>query len=506
MMQHTVKTMMLHTTASEAEDLQEHYRDKPLTFLKALDPKGKWPKALRKIFADIWTGRSGPNVIMKAPRGGGKSHMLGRLGFCLWYFKGYSVVDMGGALAQAKVVYQYFTSIIFSDDRILRTLPKDPMMEESIGPHDKNYFKCVAASPKAVRGPHPDVLMADEVCETDDAMVESAIPMVDTSQHPLRILTSTFHKVFGIFQDIWDRAEELGYTRYQWDIFDVVRTFDPVIWDDPRLNREIPDLQKLRALSKEKIGDDEGWIPILNVINAWRGKRSVDWFLTEYMGERPSVAGLVNDPIDVDASAFDPATETQYNYIKGAECILGVDWGFSSMTAVVELMPALDEVKVELNNKNYTQTPSEVIIEDICQMVEEHDIRIIYADSAGKFENNALQIALDKPREKGRIRCEVVEVVFSKEKVDMLGNYRAHFQRRKIKIPKHHTTALWQHKRYRYQEGSDRPMKKDDHVPDATMCALQHWKLGEVRSHISDLQMTSGDASPINAGLWDERF
>jgi len=438
---------------------------------------------------------------MKAPRGGGKSRMLGSLGFCLFYFRDNSVIDMGGAMAQAKIVYNYFTSIIYSDARIIRTLPKEPMMEYTTGV-DNNYFSCVAASPKAVRGPHPDVLMADEVCETPDDLVESALPMVDTSATPLRILTSTFHKVFGIFQDIWDRAEELGYTRFSWDIFDVVQKFDASIWDDPKLNREIPDLHKLKALSKGKLGDPDGWIPITNVINAWRGKRSLDWFLTEYMGERPSASGLVNDPVDVDAAAFDPVLENQYNYDKGAECVIGLDWGFSSMTSVVALMNHADAVKVQLRNENYTQVASEIIIEDVVGMVRDYDIRFIYADSAGKFENNALQTALDK----ARLKCQVVEVVFGKEKDEMLGNYRAHFQRRKLKIPKTDKVALWQHKRYRYVEGTNKPQKKNDHVPDATMCALKHWPLGETASDITDIQSTGGEARPITSGLRNKRF
>lgn len=427
--------------------------------------------------------------------------MLGSLGFALFFFRSLSVVDMGGALAQAKIVYGYFSSIIFSEPRILASLPKEPMMEHTTG-IDKNYFMCVAASPKAVRGPHPDVLMADEVCETPDELVDAALPMVDTSQTPLRILTSTFHKVFGIFQEIWDKADELGYARYQWDIFDVVKTFDPKVWDDVDLNRYIPDLQKLKALAGERTGDPDGWIPIMNVINAWRSKRSLDWFLVEYMGKRPSAAGLVNDPIDVDKAAFDIEKNPQYNYVKGAEVVGGLDWGFSSMTAWGAFMKHTDDVKVELALRTYSQTLSDEIIKDVCDDVEKFGMRFIYADSAGKFENAALQKELNKRR----LPCKVVEVVFSKEKENNLGNYRAHFQRAKLKIPKTHQVALWQHKRYRYVAGTNKPQKKDDHIPDMTMCALQHWPLGEVKGNISDMHMTEGGATPITTGLRNKKF
>lgn len=468
-----IEQTTLNRLAGDPEAFKAIFADKPLTFLRAYAPHIKWPLKLRTIFANIWLGKAGHNVIMKAPRGGGKSFMLGALGFCQWYFKNKSVVDMGGALEQAKIVYGYFTKIVYSDPNILESLPKDPMMEMTKA-KEGHYFKCVAASLKQVRGPHPDVLMADEVCETSDELVDAALPMVDTSEDPLRVLTSTFHKVFGIFQDVWDRAPELGYTRYSWDIFDVVKVFSPRIWDDPKLKREIPDLDKLKALSGGRIGDPEGWVPIENVINAWRGKRTLDWFLVEYMGSRPSISGLVLDPVDVDAASFDPEAENRYNYVKGAECVMGIDWGFSSMTALVELMKHADDVKVQKRCETYTQVPLEVIIKDVVSWVREHEINFIYADSSGKFENQALQAALSKED----LGCQVIEVVFSKDKEEMLGNYRAHFERQKIKIPSNHQVAFWQHKRYQYIEGTNKPKKKDDHIPDATQCALQHWPLG----------------------------
>lgn len=495
------KEKFLAILGDDPMDFKDTYKEKPITFLQTFNKRTKWPKKLRWIFAEIWTGRSGPNVIIAAPRGGGKSNMLGSLGFALFFFRDLKVVDMGGALAQAKIVYQYFSSIAYADPRILAVLPKEPMMERTEGT-DENYFMCVAASPKAVRGPHPDVLMADEVCETPDELVDAALPMVDTSQTPLRILTSTFHKVFGIFQETWDRAEELGYTRYSWDIFDVVTTFDPAVWDDKDLNRYIPDLQKLKALANGRTGDPEGWIPITNVINAWRSKRTLDWFLVEYMGKRPSAAGLVNDPVDVDNAGFEIASHPEYNYVQDTETVGGLDWGFSSMTAWTAFMRHKDDVKVELALRTYTQVISEEIIEDICDDVEKYGIRIIYADSAGKFENAALQKRLVERK----LQCKVIEVVFSKEKENMLGNYRAHFQRAKIKIPKTHQVALWQHKRYRYVPGTNKPVKKDDHVPDATMCALSHWPLGVNKGSAKDLQTTGGEAKPITSGLRNKQF
>lgn len=447
--------------------------------------------------------------------------MLGTLGFDLWYLKRRKVVNMGGSFVQAEIVYNYFTEYCDIDASIKTHVSGDITMTETEA-IEGHTFSCVTASPKQVRGKHPDVLISDETCETADEIVHSALPMVNDSEHPLVIMASTFHKIYGIFQETWDNAEERGYERIQWDIFDVCKPFDPGIFESPEY-RNVTGIKKLKEYTKGRTGDPDGWVPIANVIQAWREKPTEDWFEVEYLGSRPSAAGLVLKPEDVDAAMFDNEIEKRYNYVQGATVVLGVDWGFSSMTAVTEFMAHRDSVVVMLDNRNYSQVGSEDIIADVVEKVRAHGIRFIYADSAGKFENFALQGALVK----AKLPCKVIEVVFSKEKEGMLGNLRAHFEQHKIKIPRKvkrngetvsNLEAYWQYKRYRYQEGTDKPVKKDDHVPDSTMCALQHFVLGKtVRSlpatteivkkqkeHDGTIQKVS--SKPITAGLLKKQF
>lgn len=500
------KAIAEHPTKPEL--FRDIYRDKPIRMIKTYEPSILFPKKFREIFGLIWLGRAGKKIIITGPRGGGKSVLMGTLGFCLWFLKQRSIVDMGGSLNQAKIVYGYYSNIVYGIPAALKSCKKDPLMEHTES-KSGNYFKALPASPKAVRGPHPDVLMLDEACEAKDEIIADALPMVTSSPDPLTIMSSTFHKIFGAFQETWDKADELGYTRFSWDIFDVTLSFDPDIWNDKDLRKKIHDLDKLKELSKGRTGDPEGWVRIENIIDAWQGKRSVDWFLTEFMGLRPSASGLVNDPIDVEDAMFDDAIETKYNYKDGAVVVIGIDWGFSSMTSVVALMEHLDGVKVKLENENYTQVRSDIIIEDVVDFVAKYKVRYIYADSAGKFENEALQLALDKALMSGKIkdRCYVVEVVFRKDKEEMIGNYRAHFQNKKMKIPESMQTAKWQHKRYRYVEGTNKPEKKDDHIPDATMCALKHFPLPGLSVGFKEMVKDRPEIpKPISSGILDERF
>ena len=198
------------------------------------------------------------------------------------------------------------------------------------------------------------------------------------------------------------------------------------------------------------------------------------------MGSRPSAAGLVLNPEDVDAAMFDDTQPHDYGYKQGAQCTIGIDWGFSSMTAVTVWMEHLDGVKVMLENKNDTQVASKIIIEDVVELIATYRVRNIYADiGGGKFENDAMKTEIGHSRKLQAIKhsCSVEEVEFQKDKEPMLGNLRAHFEKRKVRIPQRFRDAKIQLKSYQYQEGTNKPKKENDHIPDSIMCALKRWRV-----------------------------
>lgn len=420
--------------------------------------------------------------------------------FALWFFKRRKVVDLGGSMAQAQIVYDYVARYIESNPVIAENLGINKPLMSNTSDKEGNYVKCLTASSKSVRGPHPDGLLCDEVVEADDDIILSALPMVDSSENPFVVMASTFHKVYGIFQDYWDQAIEKGYKRYEWDIFDVAKKFNKEIWDDPVLKREISDLDKLKELAKGRTGDKNGFISIQNIIQAWREKDSYDYFLVEYMGQRPSAEGLVLNPVDIDACTVEEGMFNE-NDLLGAEFSMGIDWGFSSMTAIVDFVKLIGDKKELVYNKTYTQTDLNVIIDDVVQRCKNFPRKIIYADSSGKFENRELQLALKKEN----LGTAVVEIIFSKEKEELLGNLRAHFQNHNLIIPKKFQTALWQYKRYRYQPGTDKPVKENDHIPDATICALKPWKRQRTKTNVQETKEKI-KRTPITGGLLDKRF
>ena len=194
---------------------------------------------------------------------------------------------MAGSFVQAEIVYGYFQDCCDIDASIYTHVQggQRGMTMTETQSIDGHKFSCVTASAKQVRGKHPDILLADEVCEIADELVYSALPMVNDSPHQLVVMASTFHKIFGIFQETWDNAEERGYLRIQWDIFDVVKPFTDDVWTRPEYAK-IAGMEQLKGYAKGRHGDPEGWIPIENIIQAWREKPTVEWFEVEYLGNR----------------------------------------------------------------------------------------------------------------------------------------------------------------------------------------------------------------------------
>ncbi|CCD89832.1 protein of unknown function; putative tRNA(5-methylaminomethyl-2-thiouridylate) methyltransferase [Bradyrhizobium sp. ORS 285] len=538
--QQEARRKLLARILSSPADIRRRFAGKPITLLKLIDPEMRFPKKLRIVFACLYLqqrpdGTPCGRFIIKGPRGGGKSKMLGALGFVRWFLKLMRIVNLGGSLEQAKGVYNYFLGHVYTEDAeaIRSTLPDEPTMLRT-ETEQGNYYRAVAASSKQVRGPHPDDLYIDEACEAKDEIILSALPMVDTAVFPLVIFTSTFHKIFGLFQEIWDKADELGYCRLSWDIFDVTQTFDPAIWDDPELNRQIPDLDKLKQRAAGRTGDPEGWVPLANIIQAWREKPSLDWFDVEYMGSRPSAAGMVNDPEDVDACVIDELGE-EYAYRPGAVVGGGIDWGYSGMTVVDIEMAHMNNVLVELEARHFTQVDADVICEDVAELTVRYRVQTWHVDASHPFENSLLKRTIAKriaqlPDEE-QFACAVVEVPFGRpiqiaetartgakrevnrklgtEKEAMLGNYRARFQRRLNRMQRTNKEGIWQHKRYRFQEGTDKPLKEDDHYPDAKMLAQRKFPLGRVASVLPDPTEKKDEheqSSTGSGGLIDQVF
>lgn len=213
---------------SEGESSEKQSQDVEkrtlLIRLYALDPVafveeelGEIPSEDQKEFLRAMANLDDHHFIISAGRGSGKTKALAWVVCwsvaCLPRFYGhYNVCVVGGSLEQAKALYSYFKGDIFKTPLLSDKLLNEPTMMKT--EFSDSWVRCLAASEKQVRSPHPELLIFDEVCQAEENIVESALPMTGSSMHGRDILSSTPNQMFHIFKRYWDQAEGFDFKRF----------------------------------------------------------------------------------------------------------------------------------------------------------------------------------------------------------------------------------------------------------------------------------------------------
>ena len=450
--------------------LPKDFSSEPITF----------PPKIRAI-TDYVIGHAEKNemfrVILKGPRGGGKSRVLASLELILWHLYQWDVINLGGSFTQAEKVYTYlieaFTSK-FMEPLIKRSVQR--ITESRLG----SKIFVLAATEKQTRSPHiggatkGGLLTIDEECEAEENVVTSALPTIN-SAHPSGIIrSSTFHKSFGTFQKTWDNAEAEGYMQFTWDCFDVSeKCLDDCEKVYDKATKKIGKCNVLeycngRAHSNAEKGSEEaGWTPI-EEIRQQRREMSADQFEVEMMGWRPSGAGLVFLP---DRLAACVKKETFKVAPSGNVCI-GVDWGFEGETAVVlvqeqllknEKTQAMELRKRVIEYEVYTQTSEDEIYSDLVYLSNNFQIPI-NLDMSHKFQNDHL----------ANMGASITEVSFALHKERCIGYLKMLMEKGLLEIPEAFEHLIFQLGQYRRGK-TGKPIKKDDHGVDALICAILHF-------------------------------
>lgn len=155
--------------------------------------------------------------ILSAGRGAGKTQVVAWI--VAWsmaclpdIYEKYSVVILGGSSEQSKIMYSYFKDAIYKTRYLELRLAGDPTKSETV--FQSGFVKALTASERSVRGPHPELLILDEVAAADDEIMRSALPMISGSLHGRVIMLSTPHRMFGLFQDYWENSVLYEYEKF----------------------------------------------------------------------------------------------------------------------------------------------------------------------------------------------------------------------------------------------------------------------------------------------------
>lgn len=316
------------------------------------DDDGEIKPGLRELVEDVCTGRV-RSAVAVANRGGGKSQGVSFIETYLVFMLDYDALNLGGSELQADQVYQYIMQYIESAHEF-RDLVKGDALQSKTETKNNAWIRVLTASQKSVRSPHAGgrkkdgrmaggVLVIDEEAEAAPEIVKAALPTINTARPSVNIRCSTFHNVEGTFAEVVDAAEEMGYTMYKWDIFDVCEGCDcgpDGCESDEKCFREDhyedyidPDtgLPTQRLLHRAYCGGRaryaNGWIPIDEIVTLFkRMKRNHDTWEVEAMGLRPGSSGyVIKDRKKYKTNIFPGPADSLY--MPGWPVTVCVDWG-----------------------------------------------------------------------------------------------------------------------------------------------------------------------------------
>lgn len=439
-------------------------------------PCGDTSPGLREFIEDVGTGRV-TRACLCAPRGGGKSLGLSFVEFFHNYTNNYDWLNLGGSEKQAEAVYGYLTQYVSILPEI-QDFYSEPMRTNTEN-KEGAWIKVLAASTKSIRSPHAGGirltigkrdgvargggLTIDEECEADEEIVMGAIPMVNTAEPSFILRASTFHRLDGTFKTLVDNHEEMGYTIYKWDCFDVCQPctkdcaecypdFAQDIWEGNKLVHP--------AYCGGKAKDSVGWIPIDEIFQDWREcLYNRDWFEVEMMGWRPSSAGLVIK--NMKRFEMDCVVD-HWPHHPGSRATITIDWGMKGECVVQVWEEQPGGICALMESEHYDHQESESFIYEVVKgFGHQYRTNKVRPDSSHPYCNATLM-------NDARYRMDVEEVNFQTEKELGAGAINAKVDAGLVRIPRQHTILLRQLRGWRRDKG--KIVKKDDHGCDAALC------------------------------------
>jgi hypothetical protein len=435
---------------------------------------------MMEFLSDLFYERVQQAILWK-PRGGGGSLAAAILIWLMMVYRNKSFIDMAGSGEQAKRVYEYTTQFWYCvpglSDALLQKDPLQSLTQLKNGVS----LSCVPASEKAARGKHTPGFVADESCQEDERVgriLQAAVQGVLSEPNFTIVLLSTFHVPFGFFQEAWDLADERGYSRYRWNVYDCMTQCSEGLEEateaDPNALSYCQSECPLTEVVADFNGEGEqtgehfdgcngmarttnGHLSRDNVIKAKMLNRGTDVFEVEHECKRPQAAGMIYNPDKIQKALVSAGQLTRPQ--GSVRRVVGIDWGRFAVTILAER--GVDHLAIT-EAKIFDSRP----ISDVVQYLVELRARVgdfmVYADAENAYGNLDLRNA----------GFETVPVAFNKYKDEGIENLARYFEQEKIKINDEGDMQTVIRQLLRYHKNEDgRIVKKDDHGPDALLCA-----------------------------------
>lgn len=407
-----------------------------------------------------------------ASRNGGKTFIFAI--YALWraiFFDNLWIRELGGSMKQAKIFYhQYFKKFIEANEKIFIEV-KGKVQSERTEFKSGSVVETGACSETSVRGPHPDILLLDEVAAADKAKKTAIIEAALDSALGQIVMASTAHHVSGLFIRYLLKAEEFGYKIFKWPACDL----DPI--------------------TKEIIRVRAPWIPKWRIEHAMATK---DWntFSVEWLADVASTASMVfgitlvdkaiipidkfvelstaddNEAVALEERIKDLPKPMQRYYLEDDDLDIdddsgafgGCDIGYVHPTAIVILKKDLDDCFWAVHFEHYRGRSANWRARRIAELQEEYGIDQFCIDAEDiSFAHMCIEAG-----------AVVKAIPFQTYKVALIGTLRSLFEKGLIKIPDTYTVLIDQLKEYAY-DSNGKPVKGNDDAVDALLFAVFFW-------------------------------
>jgi len=174
-----------------------------------------------EFLASVLLGRVGDFVVW-ANRAGSKSYLAGLIAWAKCSFTpGLEATVLGGSFEQSEKAYKAmnnFWKLTKLQDQWLETEPTKRLTLWRNG----SQVGVLTASTRSARGPHPNLLLLDEIDEMDEEVYRSALsqPISKGGIPAMLGKLSTNHRFDGMMDEALARAEEAKVPVFKWCVWD----------------------------------------------------------------------------------------------------------------------------------------------------------------------------------------------------------------------------------------------------------------------------------------------
>ena len=441
-------------------------------------------------------------LVVVGPRGGGKTKLAAVLQAMAWRHYGYEWVNIGGSLSQARLCFEYVRDAILDTPDLTR-FAQQPIIQSSIKSVSGAKMIVCAASETSVRGPHPrgpsggGGQTLDEAGIMEDEIVMAARGQLTSADPSALIELSTMAaRQGGHFNDLVTDAATKGFQLRRYTAFDVAKrcphdcaTTCPVrahfaedFYRESSVGRELVH----RAYCGGRAHEVDGWIDVDEIAQHWRDNDR-ETFERELLGFGSKATGQIYDPVLLDDLSPEELllgadVDQHARRFQALEKAVGIDWGFSGQTAICYAV-RLKDAAVIYRWDFVSATRFSLIRQNVLERVFADRIATVFCDAANPSDNEELDQQLRNESDRiGRPQPAVHGVPFGEWKMYGIGEVRRRVEKGLIRFPRtfglepvaHWAPAMRYLKNYRADEHG-KPIKKEDHGPDALLCAMLGW-------------------------------